>query len=798
MNRFRRTMFGLIAAIAFGTLLGLSDAQERLTPKTPPEKVGPARVNTPSASGPWTPLQVKLDANSPTYTYLHPRHFQPPKDGDYTAAVKAVTNFTFKIEVSAVVIRPGAKLEKTAVRVSTKTEKGILLATFPAKKGTQYDITLSTTKPIPKGAKVDTAFIMLSGDGRKARPIAAARPIEDLLPPGAPKDASIPIVVRLMERHLANVKDKNELDRAFDNILKRNPRMTRDRMETFVKNYNAIPEKVRRDHFVDPTPGLPAKAALTKEHVKTAFTAAHPDLAKAVSHKRIIVTPEAKKLLKERPILNAKVEQFEKASIGQFIKLSVAPQVDRLDPAPPPNGYKAGDKLTLTGKNFSTEAIKNQIWLMKPSTGPDGGITKRYLTPDSATATQLKFTLPTPPAALYKGTYSLSVQTPSGVSIKDLPLPVQEALPPTAAKPVIKEFSPMNMEPGTTINITTWPDKPLMKKNPVVYMLATGPDPVKGEFIVLNGKSVSDTKCTVDLPTDMTPGIYDISVEGGDGAWSIMSDALAYDIKPGRYRILFEKMECVHPCHVYKNIGVGSIDFDWDANLLTVWSTDVDDVRWPKTSSKYDDIGGGHPPVSYKGTEGNVFVDIPGNVEGFQSVRYGLVLTTQLYDWEGDADAKELASDIKTYGDMAGGIVSMVYAPVGGVITLIADKLAQFIPIVAQLFGFTESVAFPTYSGVKWLMNLGDPLSYPAPAAVGPDKKSWTAADLQKIPPGKWLPGPPGTPGYTMKFGWGSWDDWCHQYQGKGAGTYVGDPWGDWKVTWRIQRAAAGGNVNAP
>jgi hypothetical protein len=828
MNRPHITAFGLVTVLALGFLLALSESQDgTAAPPVKPEKQPPDRVGA-QPTGPWAPQQVKLDGNSPTYTYLHPQHFQPPKDGNYTAAVKEVANFTFKVEVAAVAARPGAKPEKGTVSVTTKTEKGTLFATFPAKKGTQYDVTVSTTRAIPKGAKAETAFIMLSGVGSKARPVIAERPIEDLLPPGAPKDPFIPIVARLMERYLANAQDKNEFDLAFEQVLKRNPKMTKDRMQTFVKNYNDLHDQLRRDqarrdHFVEPTPGR-----LTREGVRKAITTAHPELAKVETHKRLIVTAGAKKVLKERPILNDKVQQFDRVLVDPHIRFSVVPQLEKFDPAPPANGYKPGDKLTLIGKNFSTKAAENQICLTKPNTGPDGGITKKQITPDSATATQLKFTLPVP---LYKGTYAVSVQTPSGLSIKDLPLPVQEAPKPLYAQPFIKDINPPFMEPGgPPIYITSWPDKPHFKKDPVVIMHSTtkmgpdpfNPDPLFGLFIITNGKLVGDSVCEVEFPSDMVATTYNISVEGGDGTISIMSDPLAYDVKPGRYRIQFDQMACIHPRHFNLNFFGKDAGWDIDSDLVTTWSSVIDTTKgpgcWAKSSSKHGDIGGGHPPVSYKGTEGNLFTDIPGNVEGYQSVRYGLALTTQLYDWGGNNDeAQELATDIKTYGDAAGMAAGIVYAPVGAVITKIADTLAQAIQIVAKMYGFDANIPIPTYSPLP-SGSLNKVVIGPNAYTTGPDKQAWTYSQLQEMRPGELRP-PQNQPPYTMKFGYGSYSDWHLKTYGQpalpyGTGSVIGgsnynlygksdppyfaDNNGDWKLTWSIQRAVAGGNVTAP
>jgi hypothetical protein len=836
MNRPRITAFGLVTVLALGFLLALSDAQDGTA--APPGKVeGQPRVPASAQpTGPWAPQQVKLDGSSPTYTYLSPRYFEPPKDGDYTAAVKVVNNYTFKVDVAAVVTRPGAKPAKEAVRVSTKTEKGTLFATFPAKKGTQYNVTVSTTKAVPKGAKAETAFIMLSGVGSKARPVVAERPIEDLFPPGAPKDPFIPIVARLMERHLANVTPKNEFDQAFENVLKQNPKMTPARMATFVKNYNDLHDQlrrdqVRRDHFVEPTPNRPARAPLTREDVRKAIATAHPELAKVEPPKRLIVTPTAKKMLKERPVLNAKVEQVDKMLVGSLVRLSFIPQLDKFDPAPPPNGYKPGDKLTLIGKNFSSKRPDdNQIYLTKPNTGPDKGTTQKKIIPDSATDTQLKFTLPDP---LYKGTYAVSVQTPSGLSIKDLPLPVQEAPKPLYAKPVIKDIKPDNMEPGgPPIYITSWPDKPLFKKDPIVIMHSTtkmgpdpfNPDPLFGLFIITKGKLVGDSVCEVEFPSDMVATTYNISVEGGDGSISIMSDPLAYDVKPGRYRIQFDQMVCIHPRHFNLDFFGKDAGWDIDSDLVTTWSSVIDTTKgpgcWAKSSSKHGDIGGGHPPVSYKGangTEGNLFTDIPGNNEGYQSVRYGLVLTTQLYDWGGNNDeAQELAADIKTYGDAAGMAAGIVYAPVGAVITKIADTLAQAIQIVAKMYGFDANIPIPTYSPLP-SGSLDKVVVGPNAYTTGPDKQTWTYSQLQEMRPGEIRP--PGKEPYTMKFGYGSYSDWHLKTYGQpalpyGTGSVIGgsnynlygksDPpyfaesYGDWKLTWRIQRAVAGGNVTAP
>jgi hypothetical protein len=778
-------MIGLMIVLVLGTLATFGDAQERTTAKIPID----ARERLSASQSTSAPVaqKVHLDAKSPTYLY----HLMPPRDGEYTAVVKEVANVPLKVDVAIAGARPGVRTETIAL--AKRTEHGVDFAAFRAKKGIRYDVTVSTATAIPKNAKtqVDTVFTMLAGTGRKAHTIVAERPIEEFLPPSNQKDPFVPILVRLMERHLANARDKNEMDRAFDSVLKRNPTMTQERMATFVKNYNAIPEQVRRNHFIEPTPGRAATAAMTKDDVKKAVTTAHPDLAKVELHKKVLVSAELQKGLKNRPVVNEKIQQLQ-AIVVPVVGFSLAPWLDRFDPAPPANGYSPGDALTIIGKNFSTKASDNQIWLSKPNTGPDGGINQQQATPDSATPTQLKFHVPN----LYKGIWTVHVKTPNGVSTnKDLQLPVQEIPPAQVQPPSIRDVIPPNMEPGTLITIRTDASGPAMAKDPLVTMLATGPQPIKGQFVFLTAKSLSATECQVQLPADMTAGIYDVAVAGDyKGISTIMSAPYPYTVQPGRYQIQFEQMICVKPCHYSLGTSFGNIGWDLDANLVTMWAADVDDAWWTKSAAnnKYNDVGGGHPPVGYAGSDGNVFTVIPGDVEGYVSVRYGLVLVTQLYDWEDGTDAKQLADEVKTYGETAGAVVSMVYAPAGAVITAIADKVAMIIPLIAKLLGLSDTVAFSTFSGT--------PVQYSATPGPyeGPDKHKWTASQLQQMAPGEWRPGPPGTPGYTMKFGQGAFNDWVQTVLYSGSITVDLSRQGDWRLTWRIRRAVAGGNVTAP
>jgi hypothetical protein len=817
------TVFGLMTVLALGCVLALSDAQDGTA--APPIKVEgkPREPVSAQPTGPWAPQQVKLDGNSPTYTYLYPHHFQPPEDGNYTAAVKGVANVTFKVEVAAIATRPGAKPEKETIHVTPKTEKGNLFATFAAKKGTQYDVMVSTTKAIPKGTKVDTQFIMLSGAGSKVRPVVTDLPLEQLFPKGGPKDPFIPMVARLMERHLANLKDKdkNELDLAFEKVLKRNPKMTKDRMQTFVKNYNELPEKVRRDHFVEPTPGpgRPAKAAMTKEDVKKAVTTAHPDLLKVIPFKKVIVTPEFKKVEKGNPILRRKIEQLQALKVpAGGLSLLITPMLVKFDPATPSDGCDAvaqpGDKLTLVGKFFSTKATEDEIWLSKQSKGPDGGVTQERIIPDSATTTQLKFTVP----HYEKGTWVVYVKTPSGMSTnKDLKLTIGTG-PPPGPPPRIRSITP-NYEPGSTVTLQT--DDPLtgaigdMGKDPVITMVATNDNPneVKGALVITTGKTTGYNTCKVTFPTDMVAGSYDICV-AGDYAGSIpnMSGPFTYTVVPGRYQIQFEEMKCVHVCHEHWVTCVGNFDWNVDAKLATVWHSDFDDTRWSLASDKhpFKGDGGENTTDRYKDSEANIFKEVPGNVKGYQSVRFGLALATQLYDWQDDSEAKALADDIKTVKDTAGAMVTAMYAPVGGILCAIADKIAEIIPIAAKLFGFTKPVPIWTYRSFDpphyYATVDGSPLGEEQAPQTGPYRKAWTFAELQQMYPGECRPpmtkpdGKP-NPGYTIKFGFGSFDDWHNSLYGDhhtfpSMGDIARE--GDWTLTYRIRRAAVGTDVTAP
>lgn len=340
-------------------------------------------------------------------------------------------------------------------------------------------------------------------------------------------------------------------------------------------------------------------------------------------------------------------------------------------------------------------------------------------------------------------------------------MPVQAVPPSALKKPVLTGIDPENMEPGMMINIRGTD----MAKNPMVALTAR--DASWGSQIVQTTcVTKSDTWCQAVLPNDMYAGTYDIQVEGEHvGPWFSFSDGWGYNVPPGRYRIMFEHMTCVHPIHDL---------WDRDADLVTLWATVTDDSAWSNASSKYSDIGGGHPPVTYKSSDGNVFVTVPGNYEGFLDVRNGLVLVTNLYNWGGDQDAKNLAADVKTITNAAGAVIGIAFPVAGAALKTVGDVVATVIPIIAQLLGYDDAYT------LAW-------------AAVGPNRQYWTAPQLQQMAPGEIRP-PQSTPPYTMKFGYGQWADDFRAAYGRDPSPYPSGVWdtyriGDWTVTWRIQRA---------
>ncbi len=673
--------------------------QEKLADKAKPVATMQQQVPKVQAAAGQPPPggeKVHLDAQSRAFKY----EFVPPMDGVYTAAVRGAANIPLKIQVQSSSVQPVAN-----------TGKGVLRVEFQAKKGTRW---VATVETVPAGATIDTVFMMFSGAGPKARPLNAQQPL--MLP--ATKDPIIPLVVRLMERHLSNIADRNEFDEAFDKALKQNPQMTRQLLEKFVQNYYSIPVQERKERFVEPGGG--AKSAITRQHVL--------NLARAINPEFKLVAP-----------------------VG-LVAISNAPVVVKIEPAVPQGGYNPGDLVTLVGKNFSAKALENEIWLWRLTSGLDAGIDQQRVPTESTTTTQLTFKAPD---SLSKGgNWFVYVKTPWGRT-KDLQMPVKLATLP--GRPQITGFDPPNMEPGMKLNIRGTG----LSNDPVVTMFANDPLPLRGEFLSTSCVSKSDSWCQIELPQNMYAGTYEIRISGkGVGS---LSDPVGYVVQPGRYRIRFEQFECLH------SVSTGLWEYATD--VVTIWGVIKDDASWSRASSKYGDIGGGHPPVPYNAGDGYVFAGmIPGNVEGFMDVRYGLILVTQLYEWRTDDPGKDLANSVKTIGGAVGGVVSIAFPAAGGAIATAANAFAAAIPMLAKLFGYTDVRMF-----------------------IVPDKQKWTAPDLQSMAPGEIRPNPKNNiPPYTIKYGWGVIeDDNLARYGNPGKPDWDWFTEGDWRVKWRIERAPA-------
>lgn len=643
---------------------------------------------------------IHLNAEVRTFSYT----FVAPRDGTYTAGLKGVDGVNLKLQITA-----------RGLRTLMSSGEGVQRLEFEVRRGVSCHVRVET---VPAGAVADTFLMIFSGSGRRARPLILREDMSLALPPG-PRDSIVPLVVRLAERHLENVRDKNEFDEAFEEALRQHPEMSNEKLATFVQNYHRIPAEVIRQRFDDPTPERPRGTALRREDV-------------------------------------VRIRRNVMVATAQFTAtLAFLPRLQEVLPALPQGGaYLPGDRLTIIGSLFSSNAIENQIWLTMPDKGPDGSFIRRErVTPDTATTTELSFQVP----AVVPGLWSLYVETPVGRTT-DVPLPIGVV---AHTKPVITGIDPENMEPGMRINLRGTG----FRLNPMVILIARDPAPIRGEFRWINCVSNSSTFCVAQLPQDMTAGTYDIQIEGEHTQPSSnFSDPCGYNVEPGRYQIVFENIECIHPRHDL---------WDRDADLVTTWATIVDESAWSKASSKYSDIGGGHPPVPYGASDGNVFTCIPENYMGFQDVRYGLVMATELYDWGGDEPANNLARDISAVGTMVGAVFSIASPVVGGAIATVAGMLAGAIPEIAKMFGYGATVALSN---------------------GGPNKNYWTAQELQTMEPGTVLP-PRTEPPYVMKFGYGQYADKYFQAHAcdPPGGYDVQWEWnstGDWRVTWRISRGS--------
>lgn len=538
------------------------------------------------------------------------------------------------------------------MRPATATGPAPVTVPFAAAAGKTYTVAVSL--PAAQAGEVSGELAVAFGVGEhlSKRPLNAAVPMseEAFAKRGATrgKDALLPLIAALAERHLANVQDKNELDLAFDKALAQHPAVSQAYLTRFVTQFNALPEGRKTRRFVAFRAGQPPLAPITKN-----------DLVAGLREAGMMVSATPVLIRQPGPQLAQPGGTPQIARPGALV---VVPKIDHLEPQQGILGWAKGRKATIVGYGFSPEPLGNTVELRPKNpqlTGP-----KTYgATPKVIDATKLEFAIP---INLPSGRWMVRVVVGKAASNEVEIFTSNIVEPGSVPGPVITSITPAGQRPAQQILVNGQNFLPGAPHQ----LLFTNLDVADAPTYWANAKVLSPTQLQAQIPEQAIAGKHAVKV-----SWvgSVQSDAITYEIGAPRYRVVFVKMICVDES-----------DPEWmgDDELVTFWSSTADGNVWTKNSEEYTDFSDG-TEENYNGTDSKV-VATNGD---WTEVKWALALSTRLYEWDA-GDVKATQDFVGFMGDIGAIAASIAYGPEAGpVAKLIAEGLSKAIGELASWFG---------------------------------------------------------------------------------------------------------------
>jgi hypothetical protein len=591
------------------------------------------------------------------------RFIKPISHTEKEARLKSINDFPAAKEGPHIAAVKGdgrtrLTLQVTGPGLSLKPQAGagVLKVPFNAKRGQHYTITVEAERAGPVKTELAVLYVTEAKSNKTSkRALNPARPFDPPALRAGRKDPLIPILVQLADRHLAGVTNKNELDQVFEKALSRRPQV-KPMLAQFVRTYRGLPPNVRSEHFVAPTGS------------------------------------------ERDPITRADVEKAWR-DFGELIR---KPRLIRIDPFTPGNVHTPGQALTLVGNGFSTKDPKENsvilTWLGPPQPGkpPVFGFN-----PPGPTVTELKFSLPasgaiTPgPWLVYVGVTGRGTTNPLVLTVGAPPAP------PAPEPPVITDMSPGKQQPGqgTLIKGSNFKPDTTNKKSNRIRMNALDVFLPQQE---VDATYLANDQLKFDIPATVVPGQYAVQVVNANGVSAVKT----YEVGVPQYKIVFTKMECLDES-----------DPEWWGHdeIVTFWAVCADGTAVAKNTGEYEGFDDGTTKLYTEKTsddkagDGNVWM--PDGTWG--EVRYGLGLSTQLYEWDA-GDVKAAQDFAKFAGEVFSDMISIFWSKAAGDI---AQKITKYLGDV-----------------VKWVASLfgGDPDD------LGLREEYFSAVDLQKmLGPGK-------------------------------------------------------------
>lgn len=557
----------------------------------------------------------------------------------------------------------------------------------------------------------------------------------------------LPVVMQVLGRSARGVPDsqKGDLDRAWDSLLRRHPRASRDLLRQFAADWQRLPSQTRQRVVPPELMDLRSSQALTRSWCATVL---RPQFARIVRTGGRVprITPVAGGARMTSGKLIASVMQiaggprgwrrlrpqaFDMNRIRQAAEHATDPVIDRTDPFTGlGGGYLPGASLTLVGERFSPDKSKDKVILAGSMGGGSVG-DLATLSPAMASSDGQRLSI-TLPGNLTPNYYWARVQTSGSSGTRtsnSFPIRIGKPMPP---RPVITSISPNPQYPGRTIFIEG--QNFLVGSMPLVFVLYTPLDEqiVAADFQLKSapatrcvlgfGEAVNDHQVRADVPyATMTGGRYRVAVmrlTEFDGEKYGMSEWAEWQAKPFRYRVSFDKLTCdatfenwalwqhLHPGDpLYSPTGTNDRFLGWSQhdNLYTAWVTLHDNQADSRCTDRFAMEPGNVHPYGGFGITYGVNGD-PGDI------RYMLGAAAQLVSIDPNTDIQATMDTLGAIGDLATFISTVSGQP-------------EIAAIAAIVMPILESIA-------QWLDSTRDPIS------LGTRQLQWGALDLQKLTQG--------------------------------------------------------------
>ncbi len=337
------------------------------------------------------------------------------------------------------------------------------------------------------------------------------------------------------------------------------------------------------------------------------------------------------------PALPANLIRSGAALNKELVERLNHPCITTVDPRSP-QGYRAGERISLYGWKFSPNRVENTLVVLKVM--GNGSLGERVrISPAVSSETAMEVALP---QDLEPGQYRIKVIVSRGGLTDEsplVPLPIQSPPPP---EPTLTSLAPSTLAPGretlaSGTNFTKQVDllafvylAPMDGQELPLSVKVSGKD-----CLSVPARVLSDTQLSFSLPRVMQPGRYRLAaaVGGAFTAWSVV------DVSPLQYRVRFTQIHCLDES------DPESLGHD---EVFTAWCVVADGFAKAKSVGDHKEYYNWDDGDwdQYHPDDQNVF---PGDGDG--GVRQALGIATSLFEWD--------VGDMKKVNDVIG-VVSEV------------------------------------------------------------------------------------------------------------------------------------------